>query len=76
MPQLFCYTIGYSPPGSSVHGINPSRVTGVGLPTPSPGGLPYPGIEPTFPMSLSLTGGFFIVESPGSPLVELAQVKS
>ena len=33
-----------SPPGSSVHGIFEARV-----PFPSPGDLPDPEIEPTFP---------------------------
>ena len=32
------------------------------LPFPSPGNLPYPGIEPTFP---ALAGGFFTTEPPG-----------
>ena len=30
-----------------------------GKPSPSPGNLPDPGIEPTSPTSLALTGGFF-----------------
>ena len=33
-----------------------------GLPFPSPGNLPYPGIEPAFP---ALAGGFFTTEPPG-----------
>ena len=36
-----------SPPGSSVHGESPARITGV--PFPSPGDLPNPGIEPRSP---------------------------
>ena len=32
-----------------------------GLPFPSPGDLPDPGIEPTFP---ALAGGFFTTEPP------------
>ena len=35
-----------------------------GLPFPSPGDLPDPGIEPTSP---ALAGGFFITEPPGKP---------
>ena len=35
-----------------------------GLPFPSPGDLPHPGIEP---MSPALAGGFFITEQPGKP---------
>ena len=36
-----------------------------GLPFPSPGDLPDPGIEPTSP---ALTGGFF-AEPPGKPKI-------
>ena len=35
-----------------------------GLPFPSPGYLPNPGIEP---MSPALAGGFFTAEPPGKP---------
>ena len=35
-----------------------------GLPFPSPGDLPHPGIEPASPM---LAGGFFTTEPPGKP---------
>ena len=35
-----------------------------GLPFPSPGDLPDPGIEPRSP---ALTGGFFTTELPGKP---------
>jgi len=35
-----------------------------GLPFPSPGDLPYPGIESTSP---ALAGGFFATEPPGKP---------
>ena len=34
-----------------------------GLPFPSPGGLPDPGIEPTSLMSPALAGGFFITSA-------------
>ena len=37
-----------SPPGSSVHGILQARIWS-GLPFPSPGDLPNPGIEPKSP---------------------------
>ena len=36
----------------------------IGLPFPSPGDLPNPGIKPASP---TLTGGFFITELPGKP---------
>ena len=39
-----------------------------GLPCPSSGALPDPGIESTSP---TLAGGFFITEPPGSPLSHL-----
>ena len=38
-----------------------------GLPFPSPGDLPDPGIEPESPKSPALAGGFFTTEPPGKP---------
>ena len=35
-----------------------------GLPFPTPGDLPDPGIEPAFPVSLALAGGFFTTAPP------------
>jgi len=35
-----------------------------GLPFPSPGDLPYPGIKPASLMSLALAGRFFTAEPP------------
>ena len=43
-----CDPMGCSPPGSSIHGILQARVLG-GVPFPSPGDLPDPGIEPRSP---------------------------
>ena len=37
------------------------------LPFPSPEDLPNPGIEPTSPKSLALTGRFFTTAPPGTP---------
>ena len=37
-----------------------------GLPFPSPGSLPDPGIEPTSP---ELAGEFFVTEQPGKPKI-------
>ena len=51
----------YSPPGSSVLGFS-RQAHGTGLPFPSPADLLDPGIEP---LSLALTGRFFITEPPG-----------
>ena len=60
----------YSLPDSSVHGI--LQNTGEyslqeywsGLPFPSPGNLPGPGIKPG---SSALAGSFFTTEPPGKP---------
>ena len=38
-----------------------------GLPFPSPGDPPDPGIEPVSPVSPALVGGFFTTEPPGKP---------
>ena len=38
-----------------------------GWPFPSPGDLPYPGIEPASPAAPALAGGFLTTESPGKP---------
>ena len=38
-----------------------------GLPFPSPGDLPHPGIEPESLASLVLAGGFFATEPHGKP---------
>ena len=43
--RLFCDLMDYSPPGSSVHGISQARIL-EWVAFPSPGDLPYPGIEP------------------------------
>ena len=42
-----------------------------GLPFPSPGDLPDPGIEPTSPKSLAISGGFFTTK-PAERLNEAA----
>ena len=38
-----------------------------GLPFPSPGDLPHPGIKP---MPLALACRFFTIEPPGKPIIE------
>ena len=38
-----------------------------GLPFPSPGDLPDPGIKPVSPVFLALAGGFFTTVPPGTP---------
>ena len=48
--------MGYSQPGSSVHGVLQTRILAwVIIP---PGDLPKPGIKPAFLRSLILAGGF------------------
>ena len=39
----------------------------IGLPFPSPGDLPDPGIEPTSPVSPVLAREFFTIELSGKP---------
>ena len=55
----------YSPPGSSVQGF-PRQEHWTGLPFPSLGDLPDPGMEPMPP---ALAGGFFTTEPPEKPLL-------
>ena len=50
-------------PGSSVHGISQQEYW-EGLPFPSPGDLPRPGIKPE---ASALAGRFFTTEPPGKP---------
>ena len=50
-----------SPPGSSVHGGFQQEYCS-GLPFPTPGHLPDPGIEPTSLGSPALAGGLFTTE--------------
>ena len=42
-----------------------------GLPFPTPGDLPDPGIEPASPVSPTLAGGFFTTVPPGKPCLNL-----
>ena len=55
---------GLSPPGSSVHGHGQRQEYWSGLPFPSPGDLPSPGIKPESP---ALAGGFFTTSTTFSP---------
>ena len=58
-----CDPMDYSLSGSSVHGIFQARVLS-GLPFPSPGDLPDPGLEPGSP---SLQADALLSEPPGEP---------
>ena len=53
-----------SPPGPSVHGFSRQEYWS-GLPFPSPGDLPDPGIKPSFP---TLQEDSLQTEPPGKPL--------
>ena len=59
-----CNPLGYSPPGSSVHGDSPGKNTWSGLPCPPPGDLPNVGIEPR---SHALQVNSLLYEPPGKP---------
>ena len=59
-----------SPPGSSVRGI-PRQEYWSGLPFPSPGDLPDPGLKPASPR---LAGKFFIAEPPWNPETEMGRL--
>ena len=58
-----CDPMDCSPPGSSVRGILRQEYWS-GLPFPSPGNLPDPGIEPRSP---ALQAGALTSEPPGKP---------
>ena len=61
--QLFStpWTVAYQAPLSMAF---PRQEYRSELPLPSPGALPYPGIQPESP---ALAGGFFTAEPPGQP---------
>ena len=46
-----------------------------GLPSPPPGDLPDPGIEPVSPAAPALADGSFTTEPPGKPRKEVIKVK-
>ena len=58
-----CDPMDYTPPGSSVHGILQEEYWS-GLPFPSPGDLPDPGIEPGLP---ARQADSLLSEPQGSP---------
>ena len=61
-----CDPMDCSPPGSSVHGILQQEHWS-GLPFPTPGDLPNPGIEPTSAVFAALAGGPLLLSHLGSP---------
>ena len=54
-------------PGSSVHGILQARILEWGVPPPTSGDPPDPGIKPASPVSAVLAGGFFTTGQSGKP---------
>ena len=61
-------------PGFSVHGVSQQEYWS-GLPFPTPGDLPDPGIKPASPVAPALAGKFFITEPRGKPtLLSLTQL--
>ena len=62
--RLFRDPHGLCSPRASLSMGFPRQEYWSGLPFPSPGDLPNPGIEP---MSHALAGGFFTTELPGKP---------
>ena len=64
-----CNPMDCSPPGSSVHKIFQARILS-GLPFPSPGDLPKPGIEPGSP---ALQTDALPAEPPGKPAKAVAK---
>ena len=59
-----CDPVGFSPPGSSVHGDSPDKNTGVGCHALLQGNLPKPGTEPRSPV---LQADSLLSEPPGKP---------
>ena len=70
-----CLTLGdptnCSSPGSSIHGILQQKYWS-GLPCPSPGDLPHPGIKPVSP---AMVGRFFTTEPTGKPTFQHQSVQ-
>ena len=61
-----CNPVDYSLPGFSSMGFSRQEYWS-GLPFPSAGDLPNPGIKPASPVSIALGGGFFTTTPPGKP---------
>ena len=70
LPQSYltlCDHMDYSLPVSSIHEILQARKYWSGLPWPSPGDLPNPGIEPTSPAALALQANSLLLSHQGRP---------
>ena len=67
-----CDPMDCSLPGSSVDGIFQARIDWSGLPFPTAGDLPNPGIKPESP---ALAGRFFTTVPPAEPVRAVLTVK-
>ena len=63
------------PPGSSVHGFSRQEYWS-GLPFPTPGGLPNPGVEPESLTSPALAHELFTIVLPQKPIGKLFSLYS
>ena len=63
-----------NPPGSSVHGFCPSKITGLSCYASPPGDLPDPGIESTSPMSPTLQADSLPAEPAGKHYFAVLQL--
>ena len=68
---ILCDPVNYNLPGSFVHGISRHEYLS-GLPFPSPGDLPNPGIKPQSP---ALQADSLPSEPPGKPHLTVLQLK-
>ena len=68
--STLCNPMDYSPPGSSVHEISQERIL-EWLPFPSPGDLPDPGLEISYP---ALQVDSLPLRYLGSPINILLQI--
>ena len=73
--QLFATPMDYSMPGSSVHGIFWQEYWS-GLPFPTPGDLPNPGVEPESLTSPALARELFTIVLPQKPIGKLFSLYS
>ena len=64
--MTFCDPMDCSPPGSSAMGFSKQGYWS-GLPCPTPGNLPNPGIKPESLESPAVAGRFFTTLPPGKP---------
>ena len=67
-----CDPMDHSPPDSSAHGFSRQEYWR-GLPCPSPGDLPNPGIKPASVVSTALKAGSLPSQPPGKPIVAKQQ---